>query len=181
MRRRRDEGHARCGVAGLADGRVHFAARQMPAFAGLGALGTLDLDFTAVNEVVSGDAEASGGYLFDFIIDGNPIFLREETFRVLAAFAGVASAAQDVHGFGDTFVGFLAKGAVAHGAGAEVMDDGVHAFHFFDGDAAAGRVNEFQEVAKADQRFIDFLRIFFVDFVAPGAASPLQEADGFGV
>ena len=57
VRRRRDEAHARRGVAHLGDPRVDFGAGQLAALAGLGALGHLDLQLARVDQVVAGDAE----------------------------------------------------------------------------------------------------------------------------
>ena len=77
-------------------------------------------------------------------------------------------------------MGFFAESAVAHGAGAEVGNQGVRAFYFFDGNAAAGRIGEIQEVSEPDQGLVHLFGIEFVDFIASGAAGLLQEADGFG-
>ena len=65
VRRRRDQAHARRGVADLADVLVHLVAGQLAALAGLRALGHLDLELVGVDEVVRGDAEAAGGHLLD--------------------------------------------------------------------------------------------------------------------
>jgi len=65
VRRRADEAHARRGVPGLRDPRVHLRPRQLTALTGLGALGHLDLQFAGVDKVMTGDAEAAGRDLLD--------------------------------------------------------------------------------------------------------------------
>ena len=175
--RRRNEGDARRGVTRLGDIRVDLAARQVAAFARLCALGAFDLQLVGVDEVVARHAEAGRGDLLDFVVR-----FCAEPGCVFAAFAGVAHAAEAVHGRGDAFVGFLAECAVAHGAGAEPLDDGVDRFDFFDGNAAAGGIFEFQKVAEAeDGRRIDPLGIFLIDIVILFLAGLLQQADRFGV
>src|SRR5205823_7087284 len=52
MRRRGDQTDARRAVADLADVFVHLVPRELPAFAGLGALGHLDLQLVAVHEIL---------------------------------------------------------------------------------------------------------------------------------
>ncbi len=65
VRGRGDEAHAGSRVADLGDPRIDLGAGQFAAFAGLGALRDLDLDFIGVDEVFAGHAEAAGGHLFD--------------------------------------------------------------------------------------------------------------------
>ena len=52
VRRRRDQADARRGLPRLGDPRVHLGARQLTAFARLGALGHLDLQVVGVGEVL---------------------------------------------------------------------------------------------------------------------------------
>jgi hypothetical protein len=59
MRRRRDQAHAGSGVAHLGDPRVHLVPRQLAAFAGLGALGHLDLYVVSVDEILACYTEAA--------------------------------------------------------------------------------------------------------------------------
>ena len=65
MRRRRNQAHARGGVAHLGDMLIHFIAGQLTAFAGLGALGDLDLDIVGIDQIFGGDAETARGDLLD--------------------------------------------------------------------------------------------------------------------
>ena len=52
VRRRADQADAGRGVPGLGDPRVHLVAGELPALAGLGALGHLDLQVVGVGEVL---------------------------------------------------------------------------------------------------------------------------------
>ena len=65
MRRRRDQADA--GHRKTQPGNVvgHLVAGQLPALAGLGALGHLDLDLVGTDQVFGGDTEAAGGDLLD--------------------------------------------------------------------------------------------------------------------
>jgi hypothetical protein len=59
MRRRRDQHHPGRRMAQLGDHLGHLEAGQLPAFAGLGALRDLDLDFLGGAQIFGGDAEAA--------------------------------------------------------------------------------------------------------------------------
>ena len=63
--RRRDQPDAGGRVADPRDVVVDLVAGQLPALAGLGALGHLDLELVGVDEVVDRHAEAPGGDLLD--------------------------------------------------------------------------------------------------------------------
>jgi len=65
MRRRRDQADARRRVTHLGDHRVDLVAGQLAAFAGLGALGDLDLHHVGVDEVFRRHAEAARRHLLD--------------------------------------------------------------------------------------------------------------------
>ena len=65
MRRRRDQPDARRGVADLADVFIDLVAGKLPALAGLGALGHLDLQFIGVDQIFGGHAESRRGDLLD--------------------------------------------------------------------------------------------------------------------
>src|SRR4029079_1635472 len=116
VRRRRDEADAGRGVTHLRDPGIDLLARELAALAGLGPLGHLDLQLARVDQVVAGDAEARGGDLLDGAVLGVAVRLREIARRIFAAFAGVALAADAVHGHGQGLVRFLADGPVGHGA-----------------------------------------------------------------
>ena len=65
MRRRRNQADAGNGMAHARDHLVDFVAGKLAAFAGLGALRHLDLQFVGIHEVVRGDAETRGSHLLD--------------------------------------------------------------------------------------------------------------------
>ncbi len=112
VRGRRNQPHAGCRVAYFGDPRVDLAARQLPAFAGLGALGHLDLEFLGIDQVLAGDTESARGHLFDGAGKRVAVGERDVADRVLAAFARIALATDAIHGDGQAFVGLLADGAV---------------------------------------------------------------------
>jgi hypothetical protein len=114
MRRRRNQRHAGRRVAQLGDLRRDFVAGQLAAFAGLGALRDFDLQLFRIGQVVGSHAEAGTGDLLDGAILRIAVRTRHVPLRVLAALAGIARAADAVHGDSQTFVGFFADGAVAH-------------------------------------------------------------------
>ncbi|SVK54175.1 Uncharacterised protein [Acinetobacter baumannii] len=93
VRRRGDQRHARHRVTQSGDVRGDFVARQLAAFARLGALRHFNLDHVGVHQVGRRDAEAAGGHLFDA-----RHFVGAVARRIFAAFAGVGEAAEAVHG-----------------------------------------------------------------------------------
>src|SRR6185369_14070717 len=135
-------------MSGLGDPREHFRAGEFPPLARFGPLGHFDLDLACIGQVVAGDAEAAGSNLFDGAVLGVARFVRPgETLRVLATFAGVGLAADPVHGDRQRLVGFLANGAVGHGASFEALHDLFDRFYLFDRD----RYVLFLEVEQAAQ------------------------------
>ena len=68
---------------------VHLMAWQLPAFAGLCALGHLDLDIVGVDQIFSRDAEASGCNLFDRGPHRVPVRLPDEPIGLLSALPGI--------------------------------------------------------------------------------------------
>jgi hypothetical protein len=97
MRRRRDQADTRRRSPDPADVAVHLVARQLPAFAGLGPLRHLDLYLVGVGEVVHRDAEAPGRDLLDRRAARVAVRIGHVARGVLAALAGVRSAADPVH------------------------------------------------------------------------------------
>src|SRR5205807_4601648 len=95
MRRGRDERYAGARPADGGDLRRHLFRRKLAAFAGLGALADLDLDFVGVDDVRRVDAEAPAGHLAD---PRTAIFPLPAAIaaRVFAAFAAVRLAAEVV-------------------------------------------------------------------------------------
>ncbi len=109
VRRRRDEADAGGRVTDLGDGLVDLVAGQLAAFAGLGALGHLDLHHVGVDEVFRGHAEAARGHLLDGRALGVAVRQRREAIGFLAALAGVRLAADPVHGDGERGVRLAAR------------------------------------------------------------------------
>src|SRR5436190_12878638 len=179
VRRWRDETNARCGVTHLRDPRINFAAGQLAAFAWLGALGHLNLQLLRVAEIIAGHSETARGDLLDGAVFGIAIGLEGIAGRVLAAFTGVAFAAETVHGDRKRFVRFLADRAVAHGAGLETLHDGLDRLDFLDGDRRIGPA----EIQQAAQRamivglLVDEARVILEDLIAAGPAGELQFVD----
>ena len=69
MRRRTDERNAGLRVTQARDEFADLVAGKLAAFAGLGALRDLDLQFFGVGEVLGGNAEASRGDLLDLVVE----------------------------------------------------------------------------------------------------------------
>ena len=92
MGRRRDQSDPGGRISGLRHPRIHFFARKMSAFAGLCALGHLDLDLFRAAQVRARDTEAPGSYLLDFAV-----FVRSEAVCLLSALSCVGTGANGVH------------------------------------------------------------------------------------
>ena len=84
-----------------------------PPSPGLAPWAILICSLAGVDQVVAGHAEAAGGHLLDGAVLRVAVRQRHVAGRVLAAFAGVALAADAVHGDGQRLVRFLADRAVA--------------------------------------------------------------------
>jgi hypothetical protein len=163
----RNQAHARHAVAQLADVVAHLAAGQLAALAGLGALRHLDLDLVGAVEVFGGDTEAARRHLLDLrahgvaglqrvvdlkhilaqqvghglaLLDRDALELVAVAQRVFAAFAGVALAADAVHGHGQRGVRLGGNGTQRHGAGGEALDDLLGRLHLVDGMALLGSI-----------------------------------------
>src|SRR5690606_26769588 len=123
VRRRADQPDARRRVADPRDRLVDLAARQLAALAGLRALRHLDLQLVGVREIPDCDAEAPGRDLLDRRAARVAGRQRLEARRVLAAFAGIALAAQAIHRDRERLVRLGGDRAEAHRAGAEALHD----------------------------------------------------------
>ena len=174
VRRRRDQADARRGVPGLGDPRVHLAAGQLAALAGLGALGHLDLQVVGVGEVLRGDAEATRRHL----LDGAAPLRVVEALGVLAALAGVRLAAEAVHGDGERLVRLHRDRAVAHRAGGEALDDLAHRLDLVDRHRRrASPVLEPEQAAERGELaglVVDAGRVLLEDVVALRARGVLE-------
>ena len=99
----------------------------------------LDLHFIGVGEIPDGHTEPPRGHLLDRRALGVSIGQWLEALRILAAFAGVALAADAVHRDGQPLVGLGGDGTEAHRAGAEALDDFAVVLHLVDGNRPAVR------------------------------------------
>ena len=153
VRRGRDQPHAGGRMAHLADPLVDLVAGQLPSLTGLCALRHLDLNIVRIDEVFGGHAEAAAGDLLDPAAHGIAIVERQEAFGLLAAFAGVRTAAQPVHRDGECRMRFVADRTEAHRAGAEALDDFCGGFDFLEPERLLGRL-EFHQSADGQQAFV---------------------------
>src|SRR5207302_5118979 len=112
---------------------------ELPALAGLGALGHLDLKIGGVDEVLAGDAEAPGRDLLDRAPAPIAVGVAPVARGVLAALAGIGPATDAVHGDGEGLVRLLADGAVGHGAGGEPPQDRLDRLDLLDRHGSSGR------------------------------------------
>ena len=128
VRRRADELHAGLRVAQARDQLRDFVAGKLAAFAGLRALGDLDLELFGVHQVFGGDAEAAGGHLLDLVVeqvrrdvaaDQVDVDVGLVDGGIFAALAGVRARAEHVHGRGDGLVRLGAQRSERHRAGDE--------------------------------------------------------------
>src|SRR5205823_14175664 len=116
MRRRRDERNAGLRVPEPRQHLRHLEARQLTALAGLGTLGDLDLDLSAIEQVLGGDAKAARGDLLDRRGRVVAVPARDMARWVLAALAAVGLGADTVHGDRECLVVLGSEGA-QRGAG----------------------------------------------------------------
>ena len=179
VRRRRNESHSRRRVPDFGNPWIDFSTRQLAAFAGLRALRHLDLQLLGLREVKAGDAEPSGRHLLDGAVLGVALLVGPGiTLGILSALAGVGFPADAVHGDGEAFVGFLGNGSVAHGAGFEALENGVHRFHFLNRNG--GAFFEFQQSTQGEDLFhlvVHQIGIRLERLVAAGAHRLLQGVD----
>ena len=146
-------------MARTGDGFVDLVARQLAAFARLGALRHLDLQILGAGQIVDGHAKTAGSHLPDGAGAAFAVGVRRVAFGIFAAFAGVAHAADAVHGDGDGLMGLRAQRAETHGAADEMLQDAFDGFHFVQRDGLF-RFAELQQVAQADRNggFVDAFR-----------------------
>jgi hypothetical protein len=69
VRRGRNQLHPGLGMTQACDEFRNFVTGKLAAFAGLCALGNLDLQFLGVGEVFGGDSKTRAGYLLDLVIE----------------------------------------------------------------------------------------------------------------
>ena len=111
MRWRRDESDARNSVTSLGNDFIDLESRQLSALTRLSTLSYFDLKFLGIDKVFRCDAEASGCYLLGLTAEAYAIHRGMIALIVLAAFTGVASCAEFVHGKSKSFVCLNAESA----------------------------------------------------------------------
>ncbi len=177
VRRRRDEGHAGRRVTQTCNHLGHLEAGQLAAFAGLGALGDLDLQFHALVQVLGGHAEAARGDLLDgrvrVVAVGQGLVAR----AVLAALARHRLGADAVHGDVERAVGLGAERAQRHAGGDEALADLVDALDFVQRDRGAigPPVQELAQLDRAEAAHA--FAVALVAVVGAGVAGVLQGVD----
>src|ERR1035437_2222947 len=183
VRRRRNQADARRGKPRFGDPLINFAARQLAALARLRALGHFDLKLLRVDEVMARHAEAARRDLLDGTVFRVTVGQRNVALGVFAAFAGVAFAAEAVHGDGERLVRFLADRAVAHRAGLEPFHDFFDRLNLFDGHGFLRPIEIEQSAQRAEvlRLVVDQFRVFLEQLVAAEAAGDLQLVDGLRV
>ena len=114
------------------DHLVDLVAGQLAAFAGLGALCDLDLQHLGVDQVMRRDAETARRNLLDLADAVGAV-----TRLVLAAFAGIGTPAELVHGLRQGFVRLGRQRAERHAGRIETRQDILGRFDLVDLDAFA--------------------------------------------
>src|SRR6266851_5382770 len=183
VRRRRDQADAGRRVADPGNPRIDFVAGELAAFARLGALGYLNLQFLGVDQIFAGDPKSAGGHLLDGAVARVTVGIESVPGGVLTAFAGVALAADAIHGDGQGFVSFLADRAVGHGPGFEALHDRFDGLDFIDRDRLCGKL-QLEQPAQGTKPFgliVDQVAVLFEDLVVPGAAGVLEFVNGLRV
>ena len=129
MRRRRNQANAcRCTTA-FGNPGINLAARKLSAFTRLSTLCNFNLNFVRIDKVIAGYAKTAAGNLLNCTALAVTIRQRYKTVGILAAFAGIALAADTVHGNRQTFMCLLAQRAVAHSTGLKTMTNAFYRFY----------------------------------------------------
>ena len=149
VRRRRDQADAGRGLTDLGNPGVDLLAGQVATLAGLGALGHLDLNLEGAAQVAARHAKACACHLLDRGVLGVAVGQRGLATRVLAALAGVGTAAQAVHGDGHALVCLFANRAIRHGAGVKAADDVERGLHLVERNRRAAADIKVEQVAQA--------------------------------
>ena len=152
-----------CGVTGMGDIWRYLTAWQLAPFPWLSPLGTLDLQFLSMNQVVCGDPKTTRCYLFYLGVHGVPIRQWHKARCIFPAFTWVGCTAQAIHSDSDGFMGFLRDGPKGHSPRFKAFHDGFYRFYFFYGDTAPFRQVEFHKGPKCYMVIIlDILGIYLI-------------------
>ncbi len=157
MRRRADQRHPRRRMAQARDQLGHLHPRQLPAFAGLGALRDLDLQLLAPAQILGRHPEAARRHLLDLGAGVVAVGLRREMRRILAALAAVAARADPVHRHVQRLVRLRRQRAERHARRHEAFADRGHALDLLHRDRRAQRL-DVEQVAQVNGRVRAHLR-----------------------
>ena len=146
MRRRRNQHHAGHRVPQTRDVDGNFAGRKLSAFARLRALRNLDFEFVGVHQIFGSHSEARRRHLLDPVVGLAAVAV---DLGVFAALAGIAAAAEAVHGDGESAVRLRRNRAQRHGLRAEAAQDRSFGFHLVERQRLAG--NNLQQVPDCDR------------------------------
>lgn len=146
VRRRRNEADVRHGMAKPGDVRIHLVRRELPPFPGLGPLGHLNLELGSVAQIINSHAKTPARHLLDGAVANFAPGVGFIAGFIFPPFPGIAFGSYFVHRNGDGFMGFRTEGTQRHGPGNETAQDGIHAFHFFQGDSV--RRSKFKQAAQ---------------------------------
>ncbi len=151
-------------------------AGQLAAFAGLRALGHLDLQLVGVDQVLARHAEAARRHLLDRAAAAVAVLVRREAPAVLAALAGVALAADAVHRDRQRLVRLRADRAEGHRAGREAVEDRLRRLDLFDRDrlAVGSDLEEAAQGAEPLGLVVHHAAVLLEDVLAARARAVLQ-------
>ncbi len=176
MRRRRNQADAGTCVAQARDQAVDLVPRQLAAFAGLGALGDLDLQHFGVDQIGRRHAETTRGDLFDL-----RHLLGAVAHRVFAAFARVAACAEAVHRDRERFVRLGRERAERHAGRVEALQNRFDRLDFLERHGRADRLHGEQVAQRGRHALVDRIGVFPVQLGVAGAHRKLQRTDDVGV
>ncbi len=179
VRRRRDQADARRRMADLGDPRINLVAGQLAALAGLGALRHLDLQFPRVDQIFARHAEAAGRHLLDGAVARIAVGIEDVAGRIFAALAGVALAADAVHGDGQRLVRFLADRAIRHRPRLETLHDRLDRLNLLERNRLLGEL-QLEQTAQRTQTLrliVDQFAVFLEHLVIVAADGVLQLVD----
>jgi len=156
----------------------HLHPRQLPALTGLGTLGDLDLQLLAMVEIFRRHAKAPRGHLLDLGARVVAIRLGGEMRRVLAALAAVAARADPVHRHVERLVRLGRQRTKAHPRRDEPLADRGDAFHFFQRDCLAHRLDRHQVAQMNGRLGLHRRRILLPQRIARLVAGRLHHVHG---
>jgi hypothetical protein len=136
----RDQGHPGWGVPEAGDLGGNLGTRKLPALAGLGPLGHLDLQLVGERAVLGGHPEPARRHLLDARVPPIPV-----AGPVLASLTGVGPPADHVQGHRHRLVGLGRERPVGHRPGREATGDRRRVLDVRERRRRAGR-RRFQEI-----------------------------------